>query len=97
MSKDASFQLDPKGGEDILQKMVEPTIRKAANAIADRATSMVQSMSSNPPEISTSNAIGIIRRGMRAISTIKATGNNKHALYIARVALKKAKDAGRVD
>lgn len=96
MSKDVTFQLDPKGGEDILQKMVEPTIRKSAQAIASRAAAMAGSLSSNPPEITVSNEIGIIRRGTRAISTVKATGNTKHAQYIGRIALSKSRDAGRV-
>ena len=96
MSKDVSFQLDPSGGEDILQRMVEPTIRKSAEAIAARATSMAASQTSNPPEITVTHEIGIIRRGVRAIATVLAKGNTKHAQYIGRLALTKAKDAGRV-
>ena len=96
MSKDASFQLDPSGGEEILQRMVEPTIRRAAEAIAARANSMAGSLTSSPPEITVSNEIGIIRRGTRAISTVKAIGRTKHAQYIGRVVLTKSRDAGRV-
>lgn len=96
MSADVKFQLDPKGGEDILQRMVEPTITKSAQAIAARASSMAQSMTSEPPEISVVNTIGIIKRGMRAISTVRSVGKNKHAQYIGRLALSKSRDAGRV-
>lgn len=96
MSKDSSFQLDPKGGEEILQRMVAPTIQKSAEAIASRARSMAASMTSDPPEITVSNEIGIIRRGNRAISTVKAKGNTKRAQYIGRIALSKSRDAGRV-
>lgn len=96
MSKDSSFQLDPKGGEEILQRMVAPTIRKSAEAIAARARSMVQSMTSKPLEITVSNEIGIIRRGLRSIATVRARSNTKHGLYVARMALTKSRDAGRV-
>lgn len=96
MSNGVTFQLDPKGGEDILQRMAVPIIRQAADAIADRAKSMASKSTSNPPEISVSSAVGIIRKGTRAISTVKAQGNTKHAQYIGHMVLKKAKDAGRV-
>lgn len=96
MSKDSSFQLDPKGGEDILQRMVAPTIEKAAQAIASRASSMAGSLTSEPVDITVSNAIGIIRRGNRAISTVRANAKTKHGAYIARIALTKSRDAGRV-
>jgi hypothetical protein len=96
MSKDLSFALDPKGGEDILQKLALATIRKSADAIATRARSMAASMTSNPPEITVQTKVGIIKRGTRAIATIAAVGVDRHASYIGHQALVKAKDAGRV-
>lgn len=96
MAKDVTFQLDPIGGAEVLQVMMMPTIRQAGAAIAARATSMAQSQSSNPPSISVSNDVSVIKRGYRAISTIRATGDNAHASYIGYMALVKAKDAGRI-
>lgn len=96
MSKDVSFALDPKGGEDILTKIAAPTIKKSAEAIASRARSMAGSISSDPPSISITSKVGTIKRGFRAISTIEAQGDDSHANYIGHIALAKAKDAGRV-
>lgn len=96
MSSDVSFVLDPKGGEDILQKMAAPTIKRSAEAIAARAQSMASSISSTPPDISVTQKVGIIRRGARSIATIRAEGVDAHANYVGHMALVKAKDAGRV-
>lgn len=96
MSKEVSFQLDQSGGEEILQRMVDATVRKSAEAIAARARGMASAMTSNPPEIEVTNTIGIIRRGLRSIATVRSTGTDKHSNYIGRVALSKSKDAGRV-
>jgi hypothetical protein len=96
MSKDVSFSLDARGGQDILTSMAAPVIRQSAEAIAARATSIASSMSNNPPNITIEAKVGIIKRGMRAIATIKAQGSNAHENYIGRMALTKAKDAGRV-
>jgi len=95
MSKDVSFSLDPKGGETILQTMMMPTVKQRADAIASRARSMASSMSSNPPIITVSTKIGTIKRGVRAIATISADGENAHENYIGHVVLAKSKDAGR--
>lgn len=95
MAKDVSFVLDTKGGEDILQKMVAPTIKQKADAIAGRARSMAASVSSKPPDIGVATKVGIIRRGYRAIATVTAEGDNKHSNYIGHMVLKKARDAGR--
>lgn len=95
MAKDVSFVLDPKGGEAILQRMMMPNVKQRADAIAARAQSMAGSMSSDPPTISVSTKVGTIKRGVRAIATIKAEGKDAHENYIGHVALAKAKDAGR--
>ncbi len=95
MSKDVSFALDTKGGETILQSMMMPTVKERAEAIASRARSMASSISSNPPEIAVTSKIGTIRKGIRAIATIKAEGDDQHSNYIGHVVLAKAKDAGR--
>lgn len=97
MSKDVSFQMDTKAGEEILTNLAMPTIKKSAEAITGRATAMAASMSSDPPQISMSTSFGTIRRGTRAIATIKADGDgDAHKAYIGVMALTKAQDAGRV-
>lgn len=95
MAKDVSFVLDPKGGEEILQRMMMPTVKQRADAIAARAQGMAGSLSSKPPSITVSTKVGTIKRGVRAIATITAEGNDSHANYVGHVALAKAKDAGR--
>lgn len=95
MSKDVSFAMDTKGGEEILQSMMMPTVKAKADAIAARATSMAGSMSSKPPTISVSTKIGTIKRGVRAIATISAEGQDAHQNYIGHYVLARAKDAGR--
>lgn len=97
MAKDVTFQLDTKGGEDILQRMIAPTIEKSAAAIQARAQSMASSMSSHPPEITMTTSVGVIRRGVRAIATVRAVGRDAHQAYIGHQAIAKSKDAGRVN
>lgn len=96
MAKKVSFALDTQAAGDlILRRMVMPTIRQRGNAVAARARSMANSISSNPPAISVSTSVGTIKRGSRIISTIKAEGRNPHENYVGHIALAKAKDAGR--
>lgn len=95
MSKDVSFAMDIKGGEEILQSMMMPTVKQKADAIAARATSMAGSMSKRPPNITVTTKIGTIKRGVRAIATIAAEGRDKHQTYIGHYVLARAKDAGR--
>lgn len=95
MSKDVSFAMDTKGGEEILQSMMMPTVKMKADAIAARATSMAGSMSKRPPNITVTTKIGTIKRGVRAIATISAEGRDKHQTYIGHYVLARAKDAGR--
>lgn len=97
MAKDVSFALDPKGGADILQKMVASTVKRSADAIAARARAMADSLSSNPPSIVVTTTVGTIKRGVRAIATVSAQGDDAHANYVGHQALAKAKDAGRVN
>lgn len=97
MSKDVAFSLDTKGGEDILQNMAAGIVKQSAEAIASRARSMASSISSDPPNITVEATVGTIKRGVRAIATIKAEGKDSHSNYIGHVALTKAKDAGRVN
>lgn len=95
MSKDVSFAMDTKGGEQILQGMMMPTVKQKADAIAARAQSMAGSMSKTPPNIAVTTKIGTIKRGVRAIATISAEGRNAHQNYIGHYVLARAKDAGR--
>lgn len=95
MAKDVSFVLDTRGGQDILTKIVAPDIKARGQAIQARAQSMAQSMSKTPPEITMTTAPGTIKRGVRAIATIRVVGRDAHANYIGYQALLKARDAGR--
>lgn len=95
MSSDVSFSLDPAGGQDILINLAAATIKERGQAIAARAQSMAGSMSKTPPEITMTSAPGTIKRGIRAIATIRAVGKNAHQNYIGHQVLAKAKDAGR--
>jgi hypothetical protein len=97
MAKQVSFQLDTKGGEDILQIMSLPIIKQAGEAIAARARSMASSQSNNPPTITLTTSVGTIKRGLRAIATISAEGDDPHSKFIGHQALAKARDAGRVN
>lgn len=96
MSKDVSFSLDPQGGQDILQSMAMSTVKQSAEAIGARARGIASSISSDPPEITVTTTVGTIRRGVRAIATVRALGEDAHANYIGHQALAKSKDAGRV-
>lgn len=97
MTKTITFQLDTKGGEDVLTNMVMPTIKQSAEAIAARATGMAGSLSSDPPSIDVSTSIGTIKRGTRAIALVKVDADgDAHKQYVGVVALRKSLDAGRV-
>jgi hypothetical protein len=95
MSNDVAFSLDPAGGQEILVSLAMATIKERGQAITARAQSMASSISSDPPEISMTTAPGTIKRGVRAIATIRAVGKNAHQNYIGHMVLAKAKDAGR--
>lgn len=95
MSKDVSFSLDLIAGRQILTEMVAPTLKQKAELIAGRARSVAGSISSDPPIITVTESVGVVKRGTRAIATVTAVGNDAHQNYIGHVALAKAKDAGR--
>lgn len=97
MAKDVSFSLDTKAAEAIIQEMALPVVKRSADAIAGRAQSIASSISSDPPEIEVTTTIGTIRRGRRAIATVRATGRDAHQNYIGYVALTKSKDAGKIN
>lgn len=97
MSRDVTFQLDTTAAADIITKMAAPLVEQSANAIASRAQSMANGMSSHPPQISVTTRVGTIKRGLRYIATISAEGKDDHENYVGHVALAKAKDAGRVN
>jgi hypothetical protein len=96
MSRDVTFQLDTAAAESILTEMVAPLIKRSGEAIAVRAQSMAASMSSDPPEITVTHSVGTIKKGRRAIATVRVNGKNARQNYIGRMALVKARDAGRV-
>lgn len=97
MAKDVTFQLDTQAAEELLTSMSMPLVQQAGNAVAARARSMASQMSSDPPEITVSTEIGTIKRGRRAIATVKAEGQDEHQAYIGFMAIQKSKDAGRVN
>ena len=96
MANDISFQLDTSAAEAILTDLAAPVVKQSADAIANRATSMAGSMTSQPIDITVDQEVGTIRRGKRSIATVRAKGANAHVNYIGHQALTKAKDAGRV-
>lgn len=95
MSRDVSFFLDQEAASVILTSMVAPVLKQKAEAIAARARTMAGSISTDPPNISVTESVGVVKKGRRAIATITAQGNDAHSNYIGYVALSKAKDAGR--
>ena len=97
MAKDVSFSLDTTAAQAIIQDMAMPIIKRSADAIGARAQSIASSISSDPPEITVTVAKGTIRRGVRAIGTVRASGRDAHQNYIGHVTLSKAKDAGKVN
>jgi len=97
MDKDISFQLDTKGAEDILTKLAAPQVKQSADAISARARAMASKLTTNPPDINVTTAVGTIRRGSRAIATVRASGDDAHSNYIGHIVLAKARDAGRLN
>lgn len=95
MGRNVTFQLDLKGGAEILQRMAAPIVKKSADAIASRAQSNASSMTSKPPTIKVFSSVGVIKRGSRAIAVVKGGGTQRD-VYIATEAIRKAKDAGKL-
>lgn len=98
MAKDVTFFLDTAGaGDIILQNMAAQTGKLSAESIAQRANSIGAAMDTdNAPTFEVYSNVGTIKKGRRAISTVKANANNQRSAYIARQALRKAIDAGRL-
>jgi hypothetical protein len=98
MAKKTTFQLDiTAAGQAILQNMAMGVVQQSAQAILARADGIAQAQSAKAPGFTTTSRVGVIRRGSRAIVTITANATaNAHLAYVARQALVKAKDAGRV-
>jgi hypothetical protein len=96
MVKEVTFSLDTDAAADIIGDMMMPTVGQSGRAIQSRAQSMASSQSSKPPAIKISTAIGTIKRGRRAIATISIQADDAHQAYIGAMALRKAKDAGRL-
>lgn len=96
MAKDVSFWLNPAGGAYVLQLDTQKVLVEAANKIANRATYMSKTVSSNPPQFKVTNKVGVIRRGERRIAYVYADATNKHQTYIAKSVLPKSTDAGKV-
>lgn len=98
MANKTTFQLDiTAAGQAILQSMAVGIVQQSAQAILARANGIALAQSANAPGFEVSSRVGVIRRGSRAITTITASATpNAHLAYVARQALVKAKDAGRV-
>lgn len=91
-----SFQLDISSAQSVLTDMAAATVNQSAQAIAARAESIAGSMATDPPAITVEEKVGTIVRGKRAIATVIASGSNAHENYIGLLAIKKARDAGRI-
>ena len=94
---DVTFQLDTAAAEELLTSMAMPLVKTAGEAVAARARGMASQMSSDPPQISVTTEVGTIKRGRRAIATVKAEGKDAHQAYIGFMAISKSKDAGKVN
>lgn len=93
-----TFGLDiPAAGQEVLQRMAMPAVQQAGRNILSRANSMASSQSTNAPVFELSSQVGVIKRGQRAIARVSASTNNARQAYLARTALAKARDAGRLN
>lgn len=97
MANEVTFVLDVEAASVILTDLAMPTIERSTAAITQRAQSIANSISSDPPSFTSNTKTGTIRRGKRAIGTVQADYKNKRESYIAHTALAKSKDAGRVN
>lgn len=98
MAKSDTFQLDISGaGQEILQSLAASTAKQAADAIGGRANAMASAMDSDAPTFEVFSSVGTIKRGQRAIATVKANTNSARQRYVAFTAINKAKDAGRLN
>ena len=89
------------GGEDIIQRMAEPMVRKAAQSIAERANRISPSIRETPQTFEVSESkIGLPNRkygGKRVYVEVRATKPvGGDAYYNDYQTLHLAKDAGRL-
>ena len=101
MSRDVSFSMNTGagGGQDIIREMAMPMVKKSAEAIASRASSISSSITSNPVSFKVNTYVGKPNRrgGTRAVAEIVADGVvTDHQRYAGFTAVQKSKDAGRV-
>lgn len=101
MSRDVSFSMNTGagGGQDIIQQMAMPLVKKSAEAIASRATGISSSITSQPVSFKVNTYIGLPNRrgGKRAVAEVVADGVvTEHQRYRGFTAVQKSKDAGRV-
>lgn len=85
-----TFQLDLKGGREVLTKMARPMVFKSTQAIASRAARLAGI------NFKVSKAVGVNKKGERALGEISFSSTDKRDLFLATDALKKSIDAGRV-
>lgn len=86
MARKATFQLDLRGGADVLQNMAMEQVRRSTKAIESRANGL------SNVKFASSVSVGINKRGQRAIGIVSANTKNPYAVSL----LKKSIDAGRV-
>lgn len=96
MGKNVSFSLDLGGGAYVLQTMAKSAVQAAGERIAGRATAMAASISSEPPTITCKTSVRRIKKGERAVAIVGTDTNDEHERYIARTAISKSIDAGKV-
>lgn len=101
MSRDVRFSMNTGvgGGQDIIQQMAMPLVKKSAEAIAQRAGSISGSITSKPIEFKVNTYVGLPNRsgGKRAVAEVVADGIvTDHQRYSGLTAVQKSKDAGRV-
>lgn len=101
MGRDVKFSMNTGagGGRDIIQQMAMPVVKKSAEAIASRATSISSSITSRPLQFKVNTGVGLPNRygGTRAVAEVVAEGAvDEHQSYMGFTAVLKSKDAGRV-
>lgn len=102
MSRDIRFSMNTGagGGEDIIQRMAEPMIRKSAEFIADRANRISPAIRTTPQTFEVSESmIGMPNRkgGQRVYVEVKAKNRvGGDAYYNDYQTLRLALDAGRI-
>jgi len=92
------FEINLKGGAEVLQEMSKGIVQESALKIENRARRIASSMSGGKDlsiDIS-SPTVGIISVGKRAIVKIEIGYKNSRGRFIADTALKKSIDAGRI-